>query len=77
MCIRDSFYPDGKSQVTLAYEGNTPTHADAIVIAQQHAEDVEHDKIVEDIIEHVINPVLPSEMLDSKPNFYSNRICAS
>ena len=35
--IVDYFYPDGKSQVTLAYEDNTPTHADAIVIAQQHA----------------------------------------
>ena len=38
--IVDYFYPDGKSQVTLAYEGNVPTHADAIVIAQQHADDV-------------------------------------
>ena len=48
--IVDYFYPDGKSQVTLAYDGNVPTHADAIVIAQQHANDVEHGKIVEDII---------------------------
>ena len=70
--IVDYFYPDGKSQVTLAYDGNTPTHADAIVIAQQHADDVEHDKIVEDVIEHVIKPVIPSEMLDSKPNFHIN-----
>ena len=70
--IVDYFYPDGKSQVTLAYDGNTPTHADAIVIAQQHAEDVEHDKIVEDVIEHVIKPVIPAEMLDSKPNFHIN-----
>ncbi len=70
--IVDYFYPDGKSQVTLAYEGNTPTHADAIVIAQQHADDVEHEKIVEDIIEHVIEPTLPSEFLDPKPKFHIN-----
>ena len=70
--IVDYFYPDGKSQVTLAYEGNTPIHADAIVIAQQHSDEVEHDKIVEDVIEHVIKPVMPSEMLDSKPNFHIN-----
>jgi len=70
--IVDYFYPDGKSQVTLAYEGNTPTHADAIVIAQQHADDVEHGKIVEDVVEHVIKPTLPSEFLDPLPEFHIN-----
>ena len=70
--IVDYFYPDGKSQVTLAYEGKTPTHADAIVIAQQHADDVEHDKIVEDVVEHVIKPTLPSELLDPLPEFHIN-----
>jgi len=70
--IVDYFYPDGKSQVTLAYERNTPTHADAIVIAQQHADDVEHDKIVEDVVEHVIKPTLPSELLDPLPEFHIN-----
>ncbi len=70
--IVDYFYPDGKSQVTLAYEGNTPTHADAIVIAQQHADDVEHGKIVEDVVEHVIKPTLPSELLDPLPEFHIN-----
>jgi len=70
--VVDYFYPDGKSQVTLAYEGNTPTHADAIVIAQQHADDVEHDKIVEDVVEHVIKPTLPSELLDPLPEFHIN-----
>ena len=70
--IVDYFYPDGKSQVTLAYEGNTPTHADAIVIAQQHADDVEHDKIVEDVVEHVIKPTLPSELLYPLPEFHIN-----
>jgi S-adenosylmethionine synthetase len=70
--IVDYFYPDGKSQVTLAYEGNTPTHADAIVIAQQHAADVDHEKIVEDVIEYVIEPTLPTEFLDPKPDFHIN-----
>ncbi len=70
--IVDYFYPDGKSQVTLAYDGNSPIHADAIVVAQQHADDVEHGKIVEDIIEHVIEPVLPSEFLSPKPDYHIN-----
>ena len=70
--IVDYFYPDGKSQVTLAYEENSPKHVDAIVIAQQHADDVEHEKIVEDVIEHVIKPTIPSELLDPKPDFHIN-----
>ncbi len=41
-------------------------------MAQQHADDVEHEKIVEDIVEHVIEPVLPSEFLDPKPDFHIN-----
>ena len=42
------------------------------MIAQQHADDVEHGKIVEDIVEYVIEPVLPSEFLDPKPDFHIN-----
>ena len=70
--IVDYFYPDGKSQVTLAYEDTKPIHTNAIVIAQQHADDVEHDKIVEDVIEHVIEPVFPPELLNPKPDFHIN-----
>ena len=70
--IVDYFYPDGKSQVTLAYENGQPVHADTVVIAQQHAEDVEHAKIVEDVREHVIEVVLPPELLDPLPGLHIN-----
>ncbi len=70
--IVDYFYPDGKSQVTLAYENGQPVHADTVVIAQQHAEDVEHAKIVEDVREHVIEAVLPPELLDPLPEMHIN-----
>ena len=70
--IVDYFYPDGKSQVTLAYENGQPVHADTVVIAQQHAEDVEHAKIVEDVREHIIEAVLPPELLDPLPEMHIN-----
>ena len=71
--IVDYFYPDGKSQVSLSYdENNNPSHIDAIVIAQQHADGVEHDKIQEDIIEHVIKKVIPSNLLDPMPTLHIN-----
>ena len=70
--IVDYFYPDGKSQVTLAYENGQPVHADTVVIAQQHAEDVEHAKIVEDVREHVIEAVLPPELLAPLPEMHIN-----
>ena len=70
--IVDYFYPDGKSQIALAYEDGQPVHADTVVIAQQHAEDVEHGKIVEDVREHVIEAVLPPELLDPLPEMHIN-----
>ncbi len=70
--IVDYFYPDGKSQITLAYENDQPIHADTVVIAQQHDGDVEHAKIVEDVREHVIEAVLPPELLDPLPEMHIN-----
>lgn len=71
--VVDYFYPDGKSQVSLSYdENNNPSNIDAIVIAQQHADGVEHDKIQEDIIEHVIKKVIPSNLLDPMPTLHIN-----
>jgi len=71
--VVDYFYPDGKSQVSLSYdENNKPSHIDAIVIAQQHADGVEHDKIQEDIIEHVIKKVIPTNLLNPMPTLHIN-----
>jgi len=58
--------PDGKSQVTVLYDGYKPVKVDTVVIAAQHAPEVSMDKIRRDIIEKVIKPVVPSEMFDEK-----------
>lgn len=64
--------PDGKSQVTVEYEGNTPVRVDAIVVSAQHADDVSQEQIKEDIIEHVIKAVIPTELLDNDTKYFVN-----
>jgi len=64
--------PDGKSQVTIEYEDDKPKRVDCVVISAQHNPDVKHDQIERDIIEHVIKPVVPSELIDDKTKFYIN-----
>ena len=51
--------PDGKSQVTVQYEGARPVKVDTVVVSSQHAEDVPQAKIRRDIMKHVIEPVIP------------------
>jgi S-adenosylmethionine synthetase len=53
--------PDGKSQVTVQYEGARPVKVDTVVVSSQHAEDVPSAKIRRDIIKHVIEPVIPKK----------------
>ena len=55
--------PDGKTQVTIEYEDNKPVRVDTIVVSSQHAPEVSLDKIRADIIEKVIKPVVPAELL--------------
>lgn len=64
--------PDGKSQVTVEYENDRPVRIDTVVISTQHSADVEHDTIEKDIIEHVIKPVIPAELIDSNTKFLIN-----
>ena len=64
--------PDGKSQVTVEYEDSKPVRVDAVVISSQHAPDVSHDQIKEDILEKVIKDVIPAEFLDDKTKYYIN-----
>ena len=54
---------DGKSQVTIEYQYGKPVRVDTVVISTQHADDVSHDQIEREIIEHVIKPVIPIDML--------------
>ena len=64
--------PDGKTQVTVEYVDGKPVRIDAIVISSQHAPEIENDQIRKDIIEHVINAVVPAEMLDENTKYYIN-----
>jgi len=58
--------PDGKSQVTVEYHNGRPKRVDTVVISTQHAADVEHEQIDRDMHTHVINQVIPAEMLDGE-----------
>ena len=64
--------PDGKSQVTVEYEGDKPVRIDTVVISSQHAPDVELAQLREDIINHVVLPVLPKELVDANTKYYIN-----
>ncbi|MBU3176949.1 methionine adenosyltransferase [Clostridium estertheticum] len=64
--------PDGKTQVTVEYEDNTPVRIDTIVISTQHGVDATHDQIEKDLIENVIKPIVPSELLDENTKYYVN-----
>ncbi len=64
--------PDGKSQVTLEYEGQKPTRVDAVVIAAQHNSEVKMSDLRDDIMQVVIKEVIPPEMIDKDTNIYIN-----
>jgi len=64
--------PDGKSQVTVEYASGKPKRVDAVVIAAQHVEGVEREKMKEDIINQVIKKVIPPNMLDKNTKYYVN-----
>lgn len=64
--------PDGKSQVTIEYEGDKPVRVDAVVLSTQHAPSVTQEVIREDLIERAINKVIPAEMMDKKTKIYVN-----
>ncbi|HZJ57570.1 MAG TPA: methionine adenosyltransferase [Clostridia bacterium] len=64
--------PDGKSQVTVEYEGDRPVRVDTVVVSTQHSSDVSQETIKRDILEHVIRPVIPEELLDGDTKFLIN-----
>ena len=64
--------PDGKTQVTVEYEDNMPKRIDTILISTQHLEEVTMERLKKDLIEKVINVVVPKEMMDENTKIYIN-----
>jgi len=64
--------PDGKTQVTMRYKDQKPVSVDAIVISAQHSPEVGNHTIYEGIIEEVIKPVIPGDLLSTKTKIYIN-----
>lgn len=64
--------PDGKTQVTIEYIDNKPKRVDAVVISTQHAPEIEQSQIKKDIIENVIKPIIPKELIDENTKFFVN-----
>jgi S-adenosylmethionine synthetase len=70
--ILDYLRPDGKSQVTVEYEGDRPVRVEAVIISAQHSSLVKIETIREDILEKVIHAVIPPSLLDSKTKYFIN-----
>ncbi len=64
--------PDGKSQVTVEYDGTRPARVHTVVISTQHDPDVTNEQISRDVIETIIRPTIPAELLDDKTIFHIN-----
>jgi len=64
--------PDAKSQVSVRYVNGKPHHIDTIVISTQHAEDVSHEPLTEGVIEEIVKPVLPKQMITKETRYLIN-----
>jgi S-adenosylmethionine synthetase len=64
--------PDGKSQVTVEYDKGQPIRVDAVVISSQHGPEIETERLREEILDEVIKPTIPAELLDANTKFYVN-----
>jgi S-adenosylmethionine synthetase len=68
----DYLRPDGKSQVTIEYDGDTPVRVDAIVVSTQHSPEAAQDTIRQDVIDRIIKCVIPAGMMDAKTKIFVN-----
>ena len=68
----DWMLPDGKSQVTVVYDGNIPQYVDTVVLSTQHSPDVQYNQIKECMIEEVIKKSIPANLLNDKTKYYVN-----
>ena len=64
--------PDGKSQVSVEYVGNKPVRIEAVVISTQHSPDVSTEQLRADVKKHIIDPIVPSNMVDSQTKYHIN-----
>jgi len=70
--VLDYLRPDGKSQVSVEYDGDKPVRVDTVVVSTQHSAAVGPDTMREDIIEKIISPVIPKGMIDKKTRYLVN-----
>ncbi len=68
----DFLRPDGKSQVTVEYDGDKPVRCEAIVVSTQHADSIKHADLREQVIENIVRPVIPAAMIDRGTKFHIN-----
>lgn len=64
--------PDGKTQVTVEYDGDVPKRVDTIVVSCQHDDEVDNDTILKDIVEYVIEKAIPANLIDDDTKIYVN-----
>lgn len=68
----DYLRPDGKTQVTVEYEDDKPKRIETILVSTQHNEEISQEKLKKDVIEKVIKPVIPENMIDENTKIYIN-----
>jgi S-adenosylmethionine synthetase len=68
----DFLRPDGKSQVSVEYVGNTPKRIEAVVISTQHGPDIATEVLRAEVKKHIIDPIVPSNMVDSQTKYHIN-----
>jgi S-adenosylmethionine synthetase len=68
----DYLRPDGKTQVTVEYQDDVPVRVDTVVISTQHSDSVTLEQIREDLIKHVITPIIPANLIDGETKIYVN-----
>lgn len=64
--------PDGKTQVTVEYENDSPVRVDTVVISNQHSPEIPLEQIREDIVQHVIHEIIPAELMDDRTKIFVN-----
>ncbi len=70
--IDNRIRPDGKTQVTIEYDGNKVKRIDTVVVSTQHVENITQEELKELVLENIIKPVLPKELLDENTKYYIN-----